>query len=120
HDLESSNGQPSRLIRAYAEPVRLSHGDTLVAVTAADEVEIEDRYAALIVTFSMAALAALVLVAIGGWILARQSTAPIEASIQHMRRFMADAAHELRTPLTILRSRAEVTLQRQREPAEYV
>jgi signal transduction histidine kinase len=29
-----------------------------------------------------------------------------------MRRFMADAAHELRTPLTVLRSRAEVELQR--------
>ena len=37
-----------------------------------------------------------------------------------MRRFMADAAHELRTPITVLRSRADVTLQRPREPAELV
>jgi signal transduction histidine kinase len=33
---------------------------------------------------------------------------------------MADAAHELRTPLAVARARAEVALQRSREPAEYV
>ena len=37
-----------------------------------------------------------------------------------MRRFMADAAHELRTPVAVLRTRADVALQREREPAEYV
>jgi signal transduction histidine kinase len=120
HDIESHDGKPSRLLRAYAEPVRLATGRSLVAVSAADEVEIEDRYAALIAIFAIAALAALVMVAVGGWILARQSTAPIERSIRHMRRFMADAAHELRTPLTILRSRAEVTLQRPRQADDYV
>ncbi len=36
-----------------------------------------------------------------------------------MRRFMADAAHELRTPITVLRSRAEVALQRGRSAEEY-
>jgi signal transduction histidine kinase len=40
--------------------------------------------------------------------------------MEYMRRFMADAAHELRTPLTVLRTRAEVILQRSREPGEYV
>jgi signal transduction histidine kinase len=39
--------------------------------------------------------------------------------MEYMRRFMADAAHELRTPLTVLRTRAEVTLQREREAPEY-
>ena len=37
-----------------------------------------------------------------------------------MRRFMADAAHELRTPITVVRARAEVALQRGREPETYV
>ena len=49
----------------------------------------------------------------------RKSTAPVERSIEHMRRFMADAAHELRTPLTVLRSRAEVALQQPRAAREY-
>lgn len=34
-------------------------------------------------------------------------------------RFLADAAHELRTPLTVLRGELEVTLRRERTPAEY-
>jgi signal transduction histidine kinase len=47
----------------------------------------------------------------------RKSTAPVERTMEYMRRFMADAAHELRTPITVLRSRAEVALQRPRDPA---
>src|SRR2546426_10832029 len=43
------------------------------------------------------------LVAGGGYLLIRKSTAPVERSMNQMRRFMADAAHELRTPITILR-----------------
>jgi signal transduction histidine kinase len=66
------------------------------------------------------AFAALFLVAAGGFFLVRKSTAPIERSIEYMRRFMADAAHELRTPITILRTRAEVALQQPREAANYV
>ena len=66
------------------------------------------------------AFAALFLVAAGGFILVRKSTAPIERSIEYMRRFMADAAHELRTPITILRTRAEVALQQPRDAANYV
>jgi len=33
---------------------------------------------------------------------------------------MADAAHELRTPIAVLRTRAEVALQRERDPASYI
>lgn len=109
-----------RILRANAAPFRLASGQGVVAVAVADEIELEDRYASLIVAFGAAALAALVLVAAGGGFLARQSTAPVERTIAHMRRFMADAAHELRTPLTVVRARAEVALQRGRAPEEYV
>src|SRR5205814_9956200 len=49
--------------------------------------------------------------------LIRKSSAPVERSMDQMRRFMADAAHELRTPITILRTRAEVALAQERETA---
>ena len=106
-------------LRLHALPFRLKSGRRLVAVAVADQVELEDRYADLIAAFAAVSLAALVLVAAGGFLLVRKSTAPIERSVIFMRRFMADAAHELRTPITVLRTRAEVALQQPREAATY-
>lgn len=106
-------------LRLYAERFALAAGTPMVAVAVADKVELEDRYASLIATFGAAAAAALLLVVAGGWFLVRKSTAPVERTIEHMRRFMADAAHELRTPLTVLRGRAEVALQQPRPPEDY-
>ncbi|MDQ6688959.1 MAG: HAMP domain-containing histidine kinase [Gemmatimonadota bacterium] len=107
-------------LRLYAMRFKLASGRQLVAVAVADQVELEDRYADLIAAFAAVAFAALVLVAAGGFLLVRKSTAPIERSVIFMRRFMADAAHELRTPITVLRTRAEVALQQPREAANYV
>ena len=45
--------------------------------------------------------------------------ASIRASVVRMQRFSANAAHELRTPLNAMRSRIDVTLEKQREPEEY-
>jgi len=115
-DLDPRRGNTLRL---DAERFTLASGTPFVAVAIADKVELEDRYAALIATFGAAAAAALLLVVAGGWFLVRKSTAPVELSIDHMRRFMADAAHELRTPLTVLRSRAEIALQQSRGASEY-
>lgn len=99
-----------RQIRLHAERFTGRNGQRYVAAAVADRLELEDRYASLIEVFAAAALAALLLVAGGGYILVRQSTAPVERSMDQMRRFMADAAHELRTPITILRTRVEVAL----------
>jgi signal transduction histidine kinase len=108
-----------RRLRVYAERFTLASGAPMVAVAIADEVELEDRYAALIAAFGGAAVIALLLTAAGGWIVARKATQPAEESMARMRQFMADAAHELRTPITVLRSRAEVTLQAPRESRAY-
>ena len=113
---EARNEQSLRL---HAERFTLESGTPMIAVAVADQVELEDRYASLIAAFGAAAAAALLLVAAGGWLLVRQSTAPVERTIEQMRRFMADAAHELRTPVTVIRSRAEVALQQPREATEY-
>jgi signal transduction histidine kinase len=116
----SHHAASDRLLRLHAERFALASGVPLIAVAVADNIELEDRYAALIAAFGGAALVAIVLVAAGGWILVRESTAPVERTIEHMRRFMADAAHELRTPISVLRARAEVALQQEREPEAYV
>jgi signal transduction histidine kinase len=118
-DLDHDLGN-DRVLRLHAERFLLASGGHMVAVAVADKVELEDRYAELIAAFGGAALIALVLVAVGGGILVRQSTAPVERNIAYMRRFMADAAHELRTPLTVLRTSAEVALQQPREAEAYV
>jgi signal transduction histidine kinase len=107
-------------LRIHATNFTTSSGTRYIALAAADRVELEDRYASLIGAFGGAALAALLLVALGGWVLMRKSTAPVEATMAQMRRFMADAAHELRTPIAVLRTRAEVALQRERDPAAYI
>ncbi|HEY6107749.1 MAG TPA: HAMP domain-containing sensor histidine kinase [Gemmatimonadales bacterium] len=110
-DFEVPNGTEVRL---HAESFTTGAGADYVAVAVADRLELEDRYASLIEVFAGAALVALLLVAGGGYVLVRQSTAPIERSMEQMRRFMADAAHELRTPVTLLRTRAEVALGQER------
>jgi signal transduction histidine kinase len=103
----------------HAERFKLASGQTLVAVAVADQVELTDRYAALIAAFGGAAAAAIVLVAAGGYFLVQKSTAPAERSMAYTRRFMADAAHELRTPIAVLRTKADVALQEPRSPESY-
>lgn len=109
-----------RLFQAHGERFSLASGQRYVGVVVADRVEIDDRYASLIYTLIAAAGAAVVLVAAGGWLLATKAIEPIERTVTFMRRFIADAAHELRTPVAVLRGRADVALEREREPAAYV
>lgn len=106
-------------VRLHAERFTLASGTPMVSVVTADQVELEDQYAALIVSFGGAALAALVLVAAGGYFLSRKSTEPVERNIAQMRQFMADAAHELRTPIAVMRTTAEVVLQQDRVGEDY-
>ena len=42
----------------------------------------------------------------------------LEASIEHERRFVADASHELRTPLALLKAELDLALRRKRTHAE--
>ena len=108
-----------RTLLLEARRFRTPRGRVLIAAAIADRLELEDRYADLIWAFSGAALVAVILVAMGGGVLARKSIAPIEATMANMRRFMADAAHELKTPIAILRTNADVALQQSRDEEGY-
>jgi len=115
HAYGNLDAPAGRELRLYAERFTGRTGTPYVAAVVADRMELEDQYRALIETFAVTTLAALLLVGGGGYLLVRKSTAPIERSMEHMRRFMADAAHELRTPVAILRTQAEVALTSPRE-----
>ncbi len=117
HPYRNLDGPDGRELRVYVERFAGTTGKAYVAAVVADRMELENEYTSLIEAFAAAALAALVLVAGGGSILVRKSAAPVERSMEQMRRFMADAAHELRTPITLLRTRAEVAGSQEREPA---
>jgi heavy metal sensor kinase len=45
--------------------------------------------------------------------------ARLEASVLRMKQFTADASHELRAPISLIRTTAEVAVQRDRTPPEY-
>jgi len=48
-----------------------------------------------------------------------ETFARLEASVLRMKQFTADASHELRAPISLIRTTAEVTIQRDRAAPEY-
>jgi signal transduction histidine kinase len=104
--------------RVYGRRIHVG-GRPYAALAVTSAVEVEKRYPGLLASFLLAALAALLMVGVGGAALARKSLVPVEESMERMRRFVADASHELRTPSAVLRTRAEVALQRARSVEEY-
>lgn len=114
--IETTDGR--RLI-LYGKKVRAQSGRTYATVAVADAVELQSRYPSAITGFVASALLAILMVGIGGALLARQATEPIEEAFNQTRRFMGDAAHELKTPIAVLRARTDVALQRERSPGEY-
>ena len=114
-----SDGPGDHTIRLHAQRFELSTGAAYVAVMLVDRDRIDDRFEALMAAFGGALAVAVVLIAIGGYVLVKKSLEPVEITLRSMRRFMADAAHELQTPITVIRSRAEVAVQQTREPAVY-
>lgn len=64
--------------------------------------DLDDRLAALQLSFLVGLPIIVILVGISSWWLARLAMHPIHLSYQQMQQFTTDVAHELRTPLTAI------------------
>lgn len=116
---EEFDGSAGQRWRAIGQRMEVRGGGAYAVLALADLAEVEREDERVSRAFLLTALLALLLVAAGGWYLASISVVPVERMMEQMRRFMADAAHELRTPVSVLRSRAELTLERERDAAAY-
>jgi two-component system, OmpR family, sensor kinase len=107
--------------RLAVRRVRIRNADAVYIVVAGSSLdpvqeELDDLREILLYVVPVA----LVIVAAGGWLLARQSLRPVVEMTERQRRFMADASHELRTPLATAQTAAGVALRRaHRDEDEY-
>ncbi len=93
-------------LRVFAQ--RVPGRDAVVVVGASHDELVEDRNA-LLIGEAVGLGGALIVGAVGAWLLAGVVVRPVAAALEREQRFVADASHELRTPLAVLKAELEVT-----------
>lgn len=102
--------------RLFGQRFRL-RGRVFVVIALADASVDRRQFSRIIEAFMVAGLIAVLLAAVGGWVVSGITAAPVERAFAERQRFMAEAAHELRTPLAVLRGHADLALERSRGEA---
>jgi signal transduction histidine kinase len=106
-------------LRVKTFPLLDDDGNLLGIVQAGKSME--DGNAALrtlLLTMAGGGLAALALLAVGGYFIAGKAIQPVQQSYERQRQFVANASHELRTPLAVIRTNAGLLLRNnQADPA---
>jgi two-component system sensor histidine kinase CiaH len=78
----------------------------------------EDALHGLLAFMLFGVIGSIAIAAVGGWLLAGKSLAPVAAAFERQQTFVADASHELRTPLAVIRANAEYLQQEQPQSEE--
>lgn len=89
-------------IRSITRPVFVKEAASPVGYVrvSMDTEEIDQELHRLLVGLGFGGAIAITAIGITGWYLTRRSIRPIEASVEKLKQFTADASHELRSPIT--------------------
>lgn len=105
-DLRNPHGSPAR---AFVEPIHAQDRSLVLLVGTSLSAE-HSALAGLRMGLLIGGPIALLLSALGGYLLAGAALRPLQQARDRERQFLADASHELRTPLALLKTEIEVAL----------
>jgi signal transduction histidine kinase len=89
-------------IRSITKPVFAKDGEKPLGYVrvSMETQELDQELERLLIGLGFGGAIAITAIGITGWYLTRRSIQPIEASVEKLKQFTADASHELRSPIT--------------------